>query len=505
MGFCTRRDVMTPWTSAAGGTVVRPRAVVVGAGSAGAVLAARLAERFDVVVVEAGRWEASLGGAGARDASHPPTWSLPAELTDSRAWRATPGRAVGGSSVVNGGYFEAPGPSDLDLWHRTGGAAWAPERVLAHVEAAAERLGVHDSPQTHPIAQAFAEAAAQAGRARQLLPLHTTFAAGAPHNVADAYLTDPNPGPTEATRPIDLRSDCRALRVVTQGTRATGVEVAAGDGTREVIPADEVYLCAGGFGTARLLLASGIGPAEQLRQAGIDAVVDLPGVGAAFSDHPTVWVEWMPTPALARRPVPPEAEHGPFPIALLAAADGGDGDDVEILSCILPPDIAEASAGEGTDAPTFGVIVGLQRPASRGTIVPASAHPLAPPRIFYGYLADAADRAALRSGVRLATDLLSSPAFADLVEQLVDLDDTVLGDDDLLDAWIALRLGSAAHTCGTAPMGADADPLAVADGAGRVRGMSGLRIADTSLLPRVPLRGPAAAAMAVGAIIADQS
>ncbi len=430
-----------------------------------------------------------------------PRGRSPQNSRPARGWTATPGRAVGGSSVVNGGYFEAPDASDLELWHRAGGAAWAPESVLSHVGAAAERLGVHASPQTHPIAQAFAEAAAQSGRAERLLPLHTTFVSGAPRNVADAYLTDA----ATPEQPIDVRSDCRALRVVTEGTRATGVEVAAGDGTREVIPADEVFLCAGGFGTARLLLTSGIGPAEQLRQAGIEPVVDLPGVGAAFSDHPTVWVEWMPTPALTRRPAPPEAEHGPFPIALLAAADGGDGDDLEILSCILPPDIAEASAGDADSVPTFGVIVGLQRPAARGTVVAASAHPLAPPRISYGYLVDAADRAALRSGVRLAADLLSSPAFAGLVERLVDLDDALLGDDDLLDEWIALRLGSAAHTCGTARMGTDADPLAVADGAGRVRGMSGLRIADTSLLPRVPLRGPAAAAMAVGAIVADQS
>jgi choline dehydrogenase len=106
--------------------------------------------------------------------------------------------------------------------------------------------------------------------------------------------------------------------------------------------------------------------------------------------------------------------------------------------------------------------------------------------------------------VRLAAALLMTPAFADLVESLVDLDTQTLADDDLLDAWIADRLGSAAHTCGTAPMGPDDDQLAVVDGAGRVRGIAGLRIGDTSVLPVVPSRGPAAAAMAVGAIIADQ-
>jgi choline dehydrogenase len=474
---------------------MRPRAVIVGAGSAGSVLAARIAGRYDVVVIEAGRGARPLDPRrGLAESGTPPTWSLPAQLTQTRTWNATPGRAVGGSSVVNGGYFEAPDRADLELWHAAGGAAWEPERVLSHVLDIAERLGVHPSPQSHPIAEAFAAAAADLGCAGGLLPLRTTFADGVPRNVADVYLTG------SSTAAI-VRSDCRALRIVIEGGRATGVDVADGRGVREVIPADEVILCGGGFGTARLLLASGLGPADQFRAAGIDPVADLPGVGAAFSDHPTVWVEWMPTAALSAYDVAAAASQGAFPLALQLGADGGEGNDLEILPCLLPPQIAVRAAA---DPITFGVIVGLQRPVARGTVVAASAHPLAPARIDYGYLADPTDRAALRSGVRRAAELLSSRAFAGLVDRLVDLDDAVLVDDRRLDEWIADRLGSAAHTCGTAPMGSDADPLAVVDGAGRVRGIEGLRVADTSLLPRVPVRGPAAAAMAVGAIIADQ-
>ncbi len=474
---------------------MRPRAVIVGAGSAGSVLAARLAGRYDVVVIEAGRGVQPLDPRrGLAESGTHPTWSLPAQLTETRTWKATPGRAVGGSSVVNGGYFEAPDPTDLQLWHAAGGAAWEPERVLSHIAEITERLGVRPSPQSHPIAQAFAAGAADLGCAGGLLPLHTTFADGVPRNVADLYLTGPS-------TPVVVRSDCRALRIVIDDGRATGVDVADGSGVREVIPADEVILCGGGFGTARLLLASGIGPAGQLRAAGLDPVADLPGVGAAFSDHPTVWVEWMPTAALSGYDAAAEAAHGAFPLALQLGTDGGEGDDLEILACILPPQIA---VSDSSDPSTFGVIVGLQRPVARGTVAAASAHPLAAARIDYGYLADPTDRAALRAGVRRAAELLSSHAFAGLVERLVDLDDAVLADDRRLDEWIADRLGSAAHTCGTAPMGSDADPFAVVDGAGRVRGIEGLRVADTSLLPRVPVRGPAAAAMAVGAIIADQ-
>ena len=473
--------------------MVRPRVVVVGAGSAGCVLASRLADRYEIVLIEAGRDVDPIGvkTRHADDAvAHPPTWSLPAQLTGARRWRATPGRAVGGSSVVNGGYFAEPEATDLRGWHRAGGDAWHPDLVRAQVLAAGIRLGVEPSPQTHPIARAFAGASAHLGLGDRLLALGTTVRAGVPRSVAEALLTPDH---------IVVRSDCRALRVVVEGDRAVGVEVADADGGREVIPADEVVLCAGGFGTARLLLASGVGPADLLRSAGIEPVCDLPGVGAAFSDHPTVWVEWMPTPTFAESDVHAEDASGAFPIALCLSEDGGPGDDLEILACTQPPDPAARSR----DA-AHGLIVGLQRPRSRGTVVPASVHPLSSPAISYRFLEDPLDRAALRRGVRLAAELLSAPAFADLVDRLVDLDDQTLESDELLDDWIHHHLGSAAHTSGTAPMGPDTDPLAVVDGAGRVRGIAGLRVGDTSLLPIVPSRGPAAAAMAVGALIADQ-
>lgn len=461
----------------------KPRVIVVGAGSSGCVLAARLAGCFDVVLVEA-------GGRGSQAAASTSTWSLPAQLTATRQWRAIAGRAVGGSSVVNGGYFAAPADRDLERWYAAGGEAWRPERARAHIAAAAERLGVNPSPQTHPVSGAFIDACELAGLGSGLRALGTTIHDGVARNVADAFLVDPA---------ITVREDSRVLRVVIEDARAVGVEVADADGATETLRADEVVLCAGGFGTARLLLASGFGAAAALDQAGIDSIVDLPGVGAAFSDHPTVWVEWVPTRALSARPLLPESAHGAFPLALLLGSDGGAGDDLELLVCTQPPDPDEP----GPLAP-FGLIVGLQRPHSRGTVDPSSPHPLAPARIAYRYLDDPRDRSALRVGVRTAAALLSSAAFAGMVDRLVDLDDETLADDGRLDAWIEQRLASAAHTCGTAAMGPTSDPLAVVDGAGRVRGVRGLRIADTSLLPVVPGRAPAAAAMAVGAIIADQ-
>lgn len=455
--------------------------VVVGAGSAGCVLAARIADRYDVTLIEAGRPVTAGRADRAVDAAvaHPESWALPVRLTDDIADRARPGRAVGGSSVVNGGYWMLPDRVDLDTWHAAGGDAWDPERLQTVMRELGGRMQAHPSPATHPVARAFAEAA---GERAEAVP--TTIVGGVPRTAAEAFLDDR----------VHVRSDCRVLRVVFAGGRAVGVEVADADGELSVIDADEVVLCAGAFGTARLLLASGLGPAGVLR---VDPVADLPGVGDGFSDHPTVWVEWMPR---SGAPVPgerPEDEHGAFPIALRIGADGGAGDELEILACTQPP-------APEPNARTLGLIVGLQRPRSRGTVRPASAHPLAAPAIEYHYLEDERDRAALRLGVRRAAEILATPAFADLVGELVDLDSATLDDDALLDAWIGRHLGSAAHTCGTARMGSADDPLAVVDGAGRVRGVPGLRIADASVLPVVPSCGPVAAVMAVGAIVADQ-
>lgn len=472
---------------------MRARVLVVGAGIAGCVLASRLAERFDVVVIEAGPWPEPPGDDDSdRMTMSPPWWSLSSTLTGERRWTARPGRGVGGSSVINGGYFAPPAPDDLRHWHAVGGDAWHPDRVAAFVDELGAELDARPAPRTHPIARAFAQASADAGRSDGILALQTTVRDGRARSAGSLLAAG------IAAGTIEVRSNCRALRIVLDGDRAVGLEVADADGGRDVLAGEEIVIAAGGFGTPRLLLASGIGPADQLARAGITPVVDLPGVGAAFSDHPTVWVEFEPTPALAGRDAALDGRDGAFPVALSVGADGRAGDDLEILACVRPP------AVDASDAARFGVIVGLQRPHSRGALEATSVHPLAAPAITYGYLADSEDAAALRVGVRLAASMLEASAFAGLVERVVEPDEPTLRDDRLLDAWIARRLGSAAHTCGSAPMGDAADPRAVVDGAGRVRGVDSLRIGDTSILPVVPSRAPASAAMATGAIVADQ-
>jgi choline dehydrogenase len=251
---------------------------------------------------------------------------------------------------------------------------------------------------------------------------------------------------------------------------------------------DEVVLCAGAIGTAHLLLHSGIGPRADLDARGLPVVADLP-VGAAFSDHPQIPVGWR-----ASEPTDPSASNA-FPVALHARAGGGHPDgDLELLFAVQP--VGYLLTGRRDPAAErdrdVQLLVGLHTPASRGRLSLRTADPLDPPRIEFRYLESADDLAKLRIGVRTAASLLSSSAFEGVADRLTELDDAALDDDTRLDAWLRAHLGTALHTCGTAPMGD------VVDGAGRVHGIRGLRVADLSILPVVPTRGPAATAVAIG-------
>jgi choline dehydrogenase-like flavoprotein len=265
------------------------------------------------------------------------------------------------------------------------------------------------------------------------------------------------------------------LRVLVEGGRAVGGVTADGE-----IRAEEVVLSAGAVGSPHLLLLSGIGPADELRRAGIDVVADVPGVGSDFTDHPNVYVGFRPA-----RPLPEPALplHG----VLHATSSGAEiPGDLELLPWLTPFD---RTSGE------LVVGVGLQRAASRGRLTLADADPLRPPRLAYGYLTDAADRRRLREGVRLTAELLRA---VPLVSGRTTLTDAVLDSDAELDGWVRAHLTTAVHLSGSARMGPEGEAGAVVDQELRVRGVAGLRVVDTSVMPRVPSRGPAATAVMIG-------
>jgi choline dehydrogenase len=492
--------------------------VVVGAGTSGSPLAARLADTGRrVLLLEAGAdharpedFPAALRDPTRLAAAVPgaaQNWDLPVVLADGVTARVPRGRVVGGSSAVNAGVFLRGTPSDFDGWAAAGNDRWGWEQVLPvfrRIEADADFPDSHlhgaDGPvpvrrvAPTPLAAAFAEAAAALGFPAEpdangggpagYGPIPFMLADGVRVNAAMAYLS-----PRRGLPGLVVRGGVTVRRVLVEGDRAVGVETDAGS-----FRAGEVVLSAGAAGSPALLLRSGIGPAGELRAAGIEVVADLPGVGRHATDHPLVYVSWRPSRAV---PLPPGALplHG----VLHAAASGSSHADLELLPWLAP---FGRVMGTGPDDGDLSLGVGLMQEDSRGRLSLDPVHPEAPPRIEYRYLTEERDRRRLRDGVRLAADLLGSAPLA-VIGTRTDPPDGVLRDDRALDAWIRGRLTTAVHLSGTARMGPHGDPDAVVDQELRVRGVAGLRVVDTSVLPWATSRGPAATAVMLGERAAD--
>jgi predicted dehydrogenase (TIGR03970 family) len=437
---------------------------------------------------------------------HPANWDLTGRLTGGLAVPVPRGRVVGGSSALNAGSFLRATRADLDGWAADGNDLWSYDAVLPAFRRLEADRDFGDRPEHgadgpipvtrpgggHPLADAFAAAAAELGHPAEpdkndggarpgYGPVPMNVVDGVRVNTAMAYLS-----PRRDAANLTVRGGQTVGRVVVDRGRAIGVETPDG-----IVRADEVVLCAGAVGSPHLLLLSGIGPAGDLRRAGIDVVADVPGVGLGFSDHPNVYVGFRPARPL---PVPRLPLHGVLHATSSASALPGD---LEILPWLTP--FARITGGPpGPHEDELVVGVGLQREDSRGRLSLDDGDPRRQPRLAYGYLAQASDRRRLREGVRLAADLLRSTSLAPLVAGRTNLPDGVLDAERELDDWIRAHLTTAIHLSGTARMGPPSDPGAVVDQELRVRGVSGLRVVDTSVLPRVPSRGAAATAVMVG-------
>jgi choline dehydrogenase len=461
--------------------VLHSDALIVGAGSAGSVVAEQISADPGrvVTVLEAGpglsdpallaRTTDGLQlpvGAGS-----PLVQRYQTQLTErpARQMQLTRGATIGGSGAVNGGYFCRALPRDFDVLEVPG---WAWSDVLGHFRAIETDLDF-DGPEhgssgpitvrrTHELlgaTQSFVTAAQRAGFPWIVDLNEVGFQAGMPSgvgavplNIVDGVRTGSGAGylmPALDRPNLTLLAQTRAVRVRFSGTRAVGVD-AIGPGGPITATADQIILCAGAIESAHLLMLSGVGDEAMLRAAGVDIVAPLP-VGMSFSDHPE-WV--LPTnwAVAARRPV--------LEVVLSTA------EDIEIRPYTGG---FVAMVGDGTaghpDWPHIGVA--LMQPRARGRITLVSADPQVAPRIEHRYDTEPDDVATLRRGSELAREIVATT--------------THVGSP----VW-----STSQHLCGSVPMGTDRDARAVVDRQCRVRDVEGLWVVDASVLPAITSRGP---------------